>query len=93
MRSALQRLNASWKMVLFRDSWLAPRSEMPHFSVVSVVCEVHFRPDEEDFAIQADHTTVVSDISVLNWHSNVQKNITAGFIRQDPFQHFPTCKK
>lgn len=93
MRSALQSLNASWKMVLLRGSRLAPRSKMPHFSIVSVVCEVHFWSDEEDFAIQADHTTVVSDISVLNWHSNIQKDITARFIRQDSFQHFPTSKE
>lgn len=66
---------------------------MPHFSIVSVVCEVHFRPDEEDFAIQADHTTVVSHISVLNWHSNIQQDITARLICQDSFQHFPTRKK
>jgi hypothetical protein len=39
-----------------------------HLSVVAVICKKHFWPDQKDFAVQADYSAVVSDISVLDGH-------------------------
>lgn len=41
---------------------------MAHLSVVAVICKIHFRPDQKDFSIQADYSTVVPHISVLDGH-------------------------
>lgn len=103
VRCSLQTLNASWEMILFSYSRLAPGSKMPHLSVVAIICKIHLGPDQEDFAVQADYSTIVSNISVLDGHypgckspklsdsliacnltSNVQQNIIAGLISQDP---------
>lgn len=68
MRCSLQALNAPGKVVLFSCPRVAPWCKVAHLSIVAVICKVHFWPDQKDFAVQADYSAVVSDISVLDGH-------------------------
>jgi hypothetical protein len=60
-------------------------SQIPGKCYVSVVGKPHLRSDEKDPAIETDNTAVVANISMHNWHSNVQKNVVARLVLQDCF--------
>lgn len=63
---------------------------MAHLPVVAVICKIHFRPDQKDFAVQADDSAVVSDISVLDGHyADVSVHIVGIRIVHSYFQ-YPT---
>lgn len=68
MRCALKSLNATRQMELLSYPWLTPGSKVSHLSVVSVIRKKHLRPDEQDLPVQANNSTIVSNISVLYGH-------------------------
>lgn len=64
-----------------------PRREIAHLSVVAVVRQQQFWPDEEDLAVQGEHAAVEAQVSVQDRKANVQQDAMASVVAEDPFQH------
>lgn len=65
---SLETLNTPRQMKLLGRLRLAPRSEVAHLSVITVISKKHFGTNEQDFPIQANDSTIVSNVSMLNGH-------------------------
>lgn len=53
---------------------------MAHLSVVAIICKIHFGSDQQNLAVQADDSAVVSDISMLDGHCTDQFHIAQNHI-------------
>eukprot|EP00277_Geminigera_cryophila_P035587 CAMPEP_0173105664 /NCGR_PEP_ID=MMETSP1102-20130122/40306_1 /TAXON_ID=49646 /ORGANISM="Geminigera sp., Strain Caron Lab Isolate" /LENGTH=109 /DNA_ID=CAMNT_0014002085 /DNA_START=160 /DNA_END=487 /DNA_ORIENTATION=- len=66
-----------------------PASEPAGLTVVAIVGEKQFWPDEKDVAIQTQHTAVVAHPLVHDWHAEVAQQAISTVIRQELCKDLP----
>lgn len=54
---------------------LHPGTKVPHFSVVSIICEPHLRANEQNLFVVHDHTAIVNHILVYYGPINVSNKL------------------
>lgn len=70
----------------------SPGDEIPHLSIVPIVCQEQLGADQEYFSIQGKDTAVESVIAMHNRHANVQKNTVARLVPENPHEHLPAVE-
>jgi hypothetical protein len=63
-----------------------------HLVVISIVCQVQLRPNEENLLVVADHPTIIPHILVFDGHAGVQQNILTIWMLYDLTQTLPTVQ-
>jgi hypothetical protein len=61
-----------------------PGSEISIFPVVAIVRKVHFWPDEENLSMENEHTAVVPDAFVNDWHAHIDYDVAMALLQQVP---------
>lgn len=49
--------------------------EEKNFAIVSIICQSHFGTNEDDFAIEKEDATVVTDVFVKDGHADVANDV------------------
>lgn len=63
--------------------WAVPWDEVSHLPIVSIVCEVELRANEQDLAVEDDDTAVVSVVAMHDGHTNIGNDAVYRLILQD----------
>jgi len=76
----LQLRQILWKIKIFNVLLSHPRRKVTHLSIVSVIGEQKFRPDEENLSVQGEHSAIEAQVPVQDWKTDVQDYIVASLI-------------
>ena len=72
--------------------WPLPRCEVPHFAIISVVCQPYFWTNEQDLGVDGEYPAIKSKIPMDDGHTDVLKfvrsTIRHGFRIQNAMKDF-----
>ena len=90
-RLARHSLQGCTQAVVFHRPCLLPRREPARFAVVSVHSHVHFWPDEQDFSVVEQDSTVVPDAFVHHRHAHVHDDARMVLVGNELAQHLQSA--